>query len=790
MLSRRLEESLRKALGFASDKGNEYATLEHLLWALSDDKDILRVFRACGVKDVPKLRKKLEAFIDKELEHIESSESRDEILLTESFKRVLRRAALHARSSRRKEMDAVNILVALFSERESYAVYVLQEQGMNRYKVVNYISHGDVRDRPLSRMSVSLLDDKEEEQSEGHDDEGSLSREARKALAMWCTNLNEKARQGKIDPLIGRTFEIERSLQILCRRTKNNPLFIGEPGVGKTALAEGLALRMAHHQVPAALEDMEIYSLDMGALLAGTRYRGDFEERLKGVVAAVEEHGRAILFIDEIHTLVGAGATSGGAMDASNLLKPALAQGQLRCIGSTTHKEYRQHFEKDRALIRRFQKIDVDEPSQEDAIKILHGVKKVYEDHHHVRYSKKALESAVRLTARYMTDRRLPDKAIDIIDEIGAIHTLKNGKKRTKVPASITSRDIEEVVAKIAKVPSHHVSQTERRSVVGLEKKLKKHVYGQDDALVTLASSVKMARAGLRDETKPLGCYLFCGPTGVGKTESARCLAEQMHIPLIRFDMSEYMERHAVSKLIGAPPGYVGFDQGGMLTDSVIENPHCVLLLDEIEKAHPDIFNILLQVMDYGRLKDQNGRHVCFRNLILVMTSNVGAERLGKHAIGFSHDKQGDHEESLRHVFSPEFRNRLDAVITFKSLDEPSMKRVVAKHIALLQKQLEEKNIDLTCSPAAYGWLLKKGFSHAYGARPLARVIQKYIKMALSDEILNGTLEKGGKVAIGVKQGTLSFSYGERTTDKPVTGKPVEAKAPMEDAIPPSSPRH
>ena len=782
-MSPRVEESLRKAINLASSRGNEYATLEHLLLALSEDKDVLEIFDACRV-DVLSLRRDLEDFIDKEFERLSSVED-NEVFLTLSFQRVLRRADTHVRSSRKRTLSSAHLLVALFSERESYAVYALQKRGISRYRVVHYLSHGTShgayqgtsRSAPPSvRIEVSRFSTDESEQSttDGESADGA------KVLSQWCVDLNSKAAAGGIDPLIGRDAELSRTMQILCRRGKNNPLFVGEPGVGKTALAEGLALRIHEKVVPEPLRDFVIYALDMGSLLAGTRYRGDFEERLKSVVSAIESHGKALLFIDEIHTLVGAGATSGGSMDASNLLKPSLARGALRCIGSTTYKEYRTHFEKDRALVRRFQKIDIAEPTQADTLKILLGLKARYESHHKVRYREEALQRAVELSCRYMGERRLPDKAIDVMDEAGAWHRLQGSAAGTFINATM----IEDIVAKATGVPSRHMSRNARLSLRNLESRLKKAVFGQDTALKALVSAVKLSRAGLRDAEKTMGSYLFCGPTGVGKTEAARVLATEMGVPLKRFDMSEYMERHAVSKLIGAPPGYVGFDQGGMLTDAVLQNPHCVLLLDEIEKAHSDLFNVLLQVMDYGTLQDHQGRNVNFRNLILIMTSNIGADRLAKPALGFHEKgKDSDNDDALRDVFSPEFRNRLDSIITFKSLSVASMGRIIDKQVRELETLLHEQQASLVLAPAARRWLVQKGFHPEFGARPLARVLQTHIKAPLSEEILDGKLKKGGLVHVNVHKEKLTFRYEEKTPKKTLKTQKTKTQAKIKSRV-------
>ncbi|HUK61243.1 MAG TPA: ATP-dependent Clp protease ATP-binding subunit ClpA, partial [Stellaceae bacterium] len=666
MLSRNLEKTLHRALAYANERRHEYATLEHLLLALTEDQDACAVLRACTV-DIEKLRRELIAYVDNELGNLVSAHAEDS-KPTASFQRVLQRAAIHVQSSGREEVTGANVLVAMFAERESHAVYFLQEQDMTRFDAVNYISHGIAKapGRSEQRRVHGAEEEErtEKQQKRGHD-----------ALDAYCVNLNKKARSGKIDPLIGREQEVDRTIQILCRRSKNNPLYVGDPGVGKTAIAEGLARRIVQRQVPEVLQNATIYCLDMGALLAGTRYRGDFEERLKAVISELEAMTGAILFIDEIHTVIGAGATSGGAMDASNLLKPALASGNIRCIGSTTYKEYRNYFEKDRALVRRFQKIDVNEPTVEDAVKILRGLKPYYERHHKVRYTGEALRAAVELSHRYIGDRKLPDKAIDVIDEVGAAQMLLPENRRRK---TITHREVEAIVATIARIPPKSVSTDDKEVLKNLDRDLKTMVFGQDKAIDALTAAIKLARAGLREQEKPIGSYLFSGPTGVGKTEVARQLARTLGIELTRFDMSEYMERHTVSRLIGAPPGYVGFDQGGLLTDAVDQHPHCVLLLDEIEKAHPDLFNILLQIMDYGKLTDHNGKTVDFRNVILIMTTNAGAADLAKPAIGFGSDvRTGDDQEAINRMFTPEFRNRLDAIISFSPLAPETIGRVV-----------------------------------------------------------------------------------------------------------------
>jgi ATP-dependent Clp protease ATP-binding subunit ClpA len=757
MLSRNLEKSLHRALALAGDRNHEYATLEHLLMALTEDQDAIAVLRACGV-DIDKLGGDLRHYLDEELSNLVVEQSEDP-KPTASFQRVVQRAAIHVQSSGRQEVTGANVLVAMFSERESHAVFYLQEQEMSRFDAVNYISHGiaKVPGRSENRTVQGSSDGGGGGASE--EEEGGERRQKRnnEALDTYCVDLNKKAAAGKIDPLIGRDAEIERTIQVLCRRTKNNPLYVGESGVGKTALAEGLALRIVNDEVPEVLREATIFSLDMGALLAGTRYRGDFEERLKAVVTELEDHDNAILFIDEIHTVIGAGATSGGSMDASNLLKPALQSGSLRCIGSTTYKEYRSYFEKDRALVRRFQKIDVNEPSIEDAVKILRGLKPYYEKHHRVRYTAEAIRTAVELSARYINDRKLPDKAIDVIDEVGAAQMLVPAHRRKKL---ITVKDVEAVVAKIARIPPKSVSRNDQEALKSLERNLKTVVFGQDAAIASLSSAIKLARAGLREPEKPIGCYLFSGPTGVGKTEVARQLALTMGIELVRFDMSEYMERHSVSRLIGAPPGYVGFDQGGMLTDAIDQHPHAVLLLDEIEKAHPDLFNILLQIMDHGKLTDHNGKSVDFRNTILIMTTNAGAAELAKPAIGFERETRvGEDQEAIKRMFTPEFRNRLDKTIQFAALPTEIVKLVVDKFIMQLEAQLEDRNVTIELTEDALGWLVKKGYDPTYGARPLARVIQEHIKTPLADELLFGKLAKGGLVSVTVADGALGFEY-------------------------------
>jgi ATP-dependent Clp protease ATP-binding subunit ClpA len=754
--SRSLEEGLHRALALANDRNHEYATLEHLLLALLDDQDAAAVMRACNV-DVGVLRQQLTNYIDNELSSLVVDDGEDS-KPTAGFQRVIQRAVIHVQSSGRDEVTGANVLVAMFAERESHAAYFLQEQDMTRYDAVNYISHG-IAKRSEMNEARPVRGANEGEAEPREKPRGSKERST-EALDAYCVNLNEKAKAGKIDPLIGREKEVDRTIQILCRRSKNNPLYVGDPGVGKTAIAEGLARRIVKGEVPEVLLDATIFSLDMGTLLAGTRYRGDFEERIKAVIKELEAYPGAIMFIDEIHTVIGAGATSGGAMDASNLLKPALASGTLRCIGSTTYKEYRQHFEKDRALVRRFQKIDVAEPTVPDSIKILKGLKPYYEEFHKVRYTNDAIKSAVELSSKYMHDRKLPDKAIDVIDEAGASQMLLPESRRKK---TIGVQEIESVVATMARIPPKSVSKTDTEKLKDLDVELKRVVFGQDKAIEALAASIKLARAGLRDPEKPIGSYLFSGPTGVGKTEVARQLAAILGVEMLRFDMSEYMERHTVSRLIGAPPGYVGFDQGGLLTDGVDQHPHCVLLLDEIEKAHPDLFNILLQVMDHGKLTDHNGKKIDFRNVVLIMTTNAGASEAAKNAIGFGQAKRdGESEEAIKRLFTPEFRNRLDAIIPFSSLPPEVIASVVQKFVMQLDAQLADRNVTIELTPEANHWLATRGYDEQMGARPLARVIQESIKKPLADEVLFGRLVKGGHVRVKVGENdTLAFDIEE-----------------------------
>ena len=785
-LSKNLEGSLHRALEYANVRRHEFATLEHLLLALVDDRDAAAVMRACSV-DIDQLRNRLVDYLDNELTPLVSKATRD-AQPTNSFQRVVQRAIVHVQTSGREEVTGANVLVGIFSERESHAAYFLQEQDMSRFDAVQYIAHGIAKRAGMSEPRAVRGAD-EESTAEGED------KKPGDALSTYCVNLNKKARDGKIDPLIGREQEVLRTIQVLCRRQKNNPLFVGDPGVGKTAIAEGLARKIIKGEVPDVLKTSTIFSLDMGALLAGTRYRGDFEERLKAVMKEVENFDGAILFIDEIHTVIGAGATSGGAMDASNLLKPALQAGVLRCIGSTTYKEYRQHFEKDRALVRRFQKIDVNEPTIEDTIEILKGLKTVFEDYHKIKYTNEAIKAAVELSAKYIHDRKLPDKAIDVIDESGASQMLVPENKRKR---KITTKEIEATVATMARIPPKTVTKSDAEVLGNLDRDLRRLVFGQDKAIEALTSAIKLARAGLREPEKPIGCYLFSGPTGVGKTEAAKQLANLMGVELLRFDMSEYMEKHTVSRLIGAPPGYVGFDQGGLLTDGVDQHPHSVLLLDEIEKAHPDLFNILLQVMDHGKLTDHNGKSVDFRNVVLIMTTNAGAADMAKAPMGFNRAKREDEDiEAVNRMFTPEFRNRLDAVVPFASLPPEIIVKVVEKFIFQLEAQLADRGVQIEMNDAATAWLAERGYDEKFGARPLARLIQEKIKKPLAEELLFGKLEHGGIVKVLVtgkgEDSTLGFEYistdpakkprnpEEDDDDGPV---PVLAEASPKKALP------
>ena len=764
-----LETTLHNALTHASERRHEYATLEHLLLALIDDEHASKVMQACGV-EIGELGDAVTQYLDSELDSLKV-EGVSDPSPTSGFQRVVQRAILHVQSSGKDEVTGANVLVALFSERESYAVYFLQQQDMSRLDAVSYISHGVGKgtSAPESRETKgSQEDEKKAQDGKGKKDS---------ALDQFTVNLNEKAMRGKVDPLIGRSAEVDRTIQILCRRSKNNPLYVGDPGVGKTAIAEGLARKIVEGEVPDVLKEAVIYSLDMGALLAGTRYRGDFEERLKAVVTELEKMPHAVLFIDEIHTVIGAGATSGGAMDASNLLKPALSGGTIRCIGSTTYKEFRNHFETDRALLRRFQKIDVNEPTIEDTIKILAGLRSAFEEHHNVRYTPDAIKAAVELSARYINDRKLPDKAIDVIDEVGAMQMLVVPSKRKK---TITPREIEAVIATMARIPAKTVSADDKSVLGSLDTDLKRVVFGQNRAIEVLSSAIKLSRAGLRDPEKPIGSYLFSGPTGVGKTEVARQLANLLGIPLQRFDMSEYMERHSVSRLIGAPPGYVGYDQGGLLTDAVDQNPHSVLLLDEIEKAHPDLFNILLQVMDNGRLTDHHGKTVDFRNTILIMTTNAGASDMAKESIGFGELTRDDvQEDAVKKLFTPEFRNRLDAIVPFGYLPPEIVARVIDKFVLQLELQLADRDVHITLDDDAKGWLTKKGYDKLYGARPMGRLMQEKIKQPLAEELLFGKLVHGGEVHVRLKDDALAF---EITPAAPKKGKKGGKAKPAESA--------
>src|SRR5262247_1164222 len=745
MISKELEGTLNAALKEAKSRRHEYVCLEHLLYALLQDKDASSAIINCG-GDIERLRKGLEEFFQTHLETLPGG-SDHQPQQTLSFHRVLQRAVIHAQSAEKKEINGGNLLIAMFREPDSYAVYLLQEQGITRFDLVNYISHG------ISKIAAA------EEWSQNEEEQGEEEKPDRrvKPLEAFAVNLVAKAQQGNVDPLIGREDEIERTIHVLCRRRKNNPIYVGDPGVGKTALAEGLALKIHRGEVPDALKDAVIYALDMGALLAGTEFRGDFEARLKGVLAGLKKLPNSILFIDEIHTIVGAGATSGGSMDASNILKPALASGELKCIGSTTYHDFKSYFERDRALARRFQKIEISEPSQDDAVKILEGLKPHYEKHHGVHYSSGAIRAAVKLSAKHINDRRLPDKAIDVIDEVGAAVKILPAEKRRKM---IVPKDIEKIVAKIAKVPPRSVSSSDKEQLQNLERDLKLVVFGQDTAIDMLASTIKLSRSGLGHPEKPIGCFLFSGPTGVGKTELAKQLAKTMGIEFLRFDMSEYMEKHTVSRLIGAPPGYVGFDQGGLLTDAINRNPYAVLLLDEIEKAHPDLFNILLQVMDHATLTDNNGKKADFRNIILIMTTNAGAREMSGTPLGFgARSNAGKGKEAIEKMFSPEFRNRLDAMIVFNSLTMEIIERVVDKFIIELDHQLNEKKVFLQLTVKARRWLAERGYDPSFGARPMARLIQNEIKRVLADEILFGQLQSGGKVEVDENDAKLTFTY-------------------------------
>ncbi len=751
MLSQELEFSLNAAFQAARERRHEFITVEHLLMALLDNPSASRVLRACG-GNLEELRRNLLNFLNENVPVLPPN-SKIDTQPTIGFQRVIQRAVLHVQGVGKKEVTGANVLVAIFGEKESHAIYFLHKQNISRFDVVNYISHG---------ISKVPGEGNNELPAPEEGEEGSTAGE-RSPLDSFCINLNEQARLGKIDPLIGREREVERTIQVLCRRRKNNPLFVGEAGVGKTAIAEGLAKKIVDGDVPDVLAHSMIYALDMGSLLAGTKYRGDFEKRLKAVLHHLKRHERAILFIDEIHTIIGAGAASGGAMDASNLLKPVLSTGELKCIGSTTYQEYRNIFEKDRALSRRFQKIDVTEPSVEETVEILRGLKVRFERHHGVRYTNQALRSAVELSHRYINDRHLPDKAIDVIDEAGASQQLLPPSKRKK---TIGVHDIEAIVAKMARIPPKTVSTSDREALRNLERDLKMVVFGQDEAIEALATAIKLARSGLGHAEKPVGSYLFSGPTGVGKTEVTRQLARVLGVELIRFDMSEYMERHTVSRLIGAPPGYVGFDQGGLLTEAITKHPHAVLLLDEIEKAHPDVFNLLLQVMDHGTLTDNNGRKADFRNVILIMTTNAGAERMSRASMGFTQqDHSGEDMVEIKRLFSPEFRNRLDATIHFKPLDKQTILHVVNKFVLELEAQLADKHVTVELDEAARQWLATHGHDPAMGARPMARLIQERIKKPLANELLFGRLANGGHVKVSVDENGPVFEFQARTED-------------------------
>ncbi|MDG1285934.1 MAG: ATP-dependent Clp protease ATP-binding subunit ClpA [Rickettsiales bacterium] len=779
MLSKNLEQTLHRTLGLAKDYGHEYATLEHLLLGLTQDTDASPILRGCGV-NLGDLQDALVDFIENDLSAL-AIESIDEAKPTAGFQRVIHRAAIHVQSAGKSEVTGANVLVALFSERESHAVFFLQEQDINRLDVVNYISHGIVKYGDFMRVGTPAKQDKTENTDREEETAGEFganaqggSKDGKEAIAQYTVDLNKKALSGKTDILIGREKEVERTIQVLCRRSKNNPLYVGEAGVGKTAIAEGLALRITRGEVPDVLKNAVIFSLDMGSLLAGTRYRGDFEERMKAVITEIEKLPGAVLFIDEIHTIMGAGSTSGGALDACNLLKPALARGSIKCVGSTTYKEYRNHVEKDHALARRFQKIDVAEPNIEDSIKILRGLKPYYEEHHKVKFTTAAIKASVELSSRYIHDRHLPDKAIDVMDEAGAAQMLLPEGQRRK---TIGLRQIEDIVAKIAKMPSKSLSSDDTEQLKNIEQNLRLTVFGQNDAIEQLASAVKMSRAGLREPEKPIGNYLFTGPTGVGKTEVALQLSKAMGMELTRIDMSEYMEKHAISRLIGAPPGYVGYEQGGVLTDAVDKNPYCVILLDEIEKAHQDVYNILLQVMDYGKLTDNNGKTVDFRNAIIIMTSNAGAADMERAPIGFNREaRTGEDTEAVNRLFTPEFRNRLDAIVPFTHLDSEVVSHVVDKFIAKLEGQLQERNVQIILSDDARDWLSEKGYDRKNGARPLSRLITEKIKKPLADEVLFGKLTKGGTVTVVLKKDELTFDF-DKPEPKKRKPRKVEADA-------------
>ncbi|HMT92660.1 ATP-dependent Clp protease ATP-binding subunit ClpA [uncultured Thiothrix sp.] len=756
MLSAEVEESINTLFRNARERHHEFVTVEHLLLAMLDNPSASIALRACGV-DIPGLKRELETFIDDNTPVLPASDQRD-VQPTLGFQRVIHRAVYSAQSSRKGEVTGDAILVAIFGEPESHAVFFLSQRDVARLDIVNFLSHGIRKDEHISgRHDNDGGSNMDSSGNNGEQQDTDLGDGKQKPLDQFASNLNQLALEGRIDPLIGRDNEIERTVQVLCRRRKNNPLLVGEAGVGKTAIAEGLAKRIVDGEVPEILADAVIYSLDMGSLLAGTKYRGDFEKRLKAVIQQIKDEQNAVLFIDEIHTIIGAGATSGGTMDASNLIKPVLSSGELKCIGSTTFQEYHSVFEKDRALARRFQKIDVNEPSVEETYEILKGLRSRFEDHHQVKYTLSALKAAAELAARYINDRHLPDKAIDVIDEAGANRRLKPSATRKK---TISVGDIEEIVAKIARIPPKTVSNSDMDMLKNLERDLKMVIFGQDAAIEQLTSAIKMARSGLRDETKPIGSFLFAGPTGVGKTEVTKQLALRMGVEMLRFDMSEYMERHTVSRLIGAPPGYVGYDEGGLLTDAVNKHPHAVLLLDEIEKAHPDVFNLLLQVMDHGALTDTNGRKIDFRNVILVMTSNAGAEDISRKSLGFTKQNHtSDSMEAVKRIFTPEFRNRLDGIIQFNALTDTVIRSVVDKFVIKLEVQLQQKGVTLIVDEDARDWLAKKGYDPLMGARPMERVIQEHIKRPLADALLFGELANGGRVEVSVENDTLALNY-------------------------------
>ena len=753
-----LEQAISQAFKFATEKKHQYVTLEHLLLALTDETDARNVMKACNV-DVDLLNENLEFYIDNELENIVTTDTKLEPQPTASFQRVIQRSIVHVQSSGKNEVTGANILVALFAERESHATFFLQEQEVTRYDVVNFISHG------ITKVDNFAYGGSFDSSSSSSNNKAATN----SPLETYCVNLNKKAEQNNIDRLIGRTVEVDRLAQILCRRTKNNPLLVGDPGVGKTAIVEGLALKIFNNEVPQVLKSHVIFSLDMGTLIAGTRYRGDFEERLKLIIKEIEKNKNYILFIDEIHTLVGAGSTSGSSIDASNMFKPALQAGNIRCIGSTTYNEYRLFFEKDRALQRRFQKIDVPEPTIDEAYKIMYGIRSKYEKFHNVKFTDDAIKASVDLSSKYIGNKKLPDKSIDIIDELGSSEVLKSENQRKKI---LDIEDIERIVSQITKIPEKNISVNDRMYLKDLDKNLKRVIFGQDLAIDSLVSSIKLSRSGLRDSNRTIGNYMFSGQTGVGKTELAKQLAKVLGIELIRFDMSEYMERHSVSKLIGAPPGYVGFDQGGLLSEKVDKNPYAVLLIDEIEKAHPDVYNILLQIMDYGKLTDQNGKKIDFRNIILIMTTNAGAEDLQKSQIGFnkSTNKDGD-LESINKIFSPEFRNRLDSIVQFNSLNKDTVKKIVEKFVIELETQLGERDVIINLTDKASNLISKLGFDEKMGARPLNRVIDEKIKKLLADELIHGKLVNGGHVLVDAKNDILVFEINkiERTSKKPVS---------------------